>query len=112
MCVRGSLASGFLQQLERAQRDGLLYGTPDSILHVETDPEAALAWCAAQVAAKKEDTSQDNLVIQERNTIFIFRRRHSFVAGLVVGALGVVGGLALGFIPLSVLRSMRRLNKK
>lgn len=97
-----------MEQLKRAEKDGLLYGSPDSILHVETSVEAALSWCAKEVAARKESTSKDNLVLQERNKIFIIRRRHSFVAGLAVGALGMAVGLALGVIPLTLLRAFKK----
>jgi len=36
---------GFLMQMRRAHKDGILYGHVDNYFHVETDPIAALDWC-------------------------------------------------------------------
>jgi len=40
---------GFLQQLDRAHRDGLLYGAIDELLTVVATPEAAVAHCARHI---------------------------------------------------------------
>lgn len=75
-----------MKQLERAKLDGMLYGEPDEILHVEETAEGALAWCQKQYELADTHGS-DNLVIQARNTTLIFKRRHSFLLGIVIGGL-------------------------
>lgn len=64
----------------------MLYGEPDDILHVEETAEGALAWCQKQYELADTHGSE-NLVIQARNTTLIFKRRHSFLLGMAVGAL-------------------------
>lgn len=65
----------------------MLYSTPDEILHVEETAEGALDWCQRQYDLADTHGS-DNLVIQARNTTLIFKRRHSFLLGMVVGVMG------------------------
>ena len=68
----------------------MLYGTPDELLHVEPDPESALAWCQKQYDTYAETHGSDNLVIKARSTTLIFKRRHSFLIGMAVGGLAAL----------------------
>lgn len=82
---------GIIMQVERAAKDKMLYATPDDTLHVEAGVAGALKWCEAKVTAlEKEGKGSDSVVLQARNTTFIFRKRHSFLVGLAVGALGAI----------------------
>jgi hypothetical protein len=76
-----------LQQLKRAADDGMLYSLPTEVFAVETEPAAALAWCAQAVAKNRADKGSDSLVLQARGTTFILRHRHSFLLGLALGAV-------------------------
>lgn len=40
---------GFVLQLKRAAEDGLLYGDPESLIHIVEDPVAAVTWCEEQL---------------------------------------------------------------
>ncbi len=93
---------GIIAQIQRAADDKMLYTSPDDTLHVEATVAGALAWCEQKVEAlaanKDRGTGSDAVVLQSRTTTFIFRRRHSFLLGMAVGALGavlVVGEAAL-----------------
>lgn len=71
----------------------MLYTTPEETLHVETTVAGALAWCEAKVAALAKEgqaPGSDAVVLQSRTKTFIFRRRHSFALGMVVGAVAAV----------------------
>lgn len=84
---------GIIQQVQRAAEDKMLYASPDDTLHVEATVEGALAWCATRVAALQAEgkgAGSDAVVLQSRTTTFIFRRRHSFLLGMAVGAVGAI----------------------
>lgn len=84
---------GIIQQIARAASDKILYATPDDTMHVEDTVKGALAWCARKVKALRdagEVMGSDAVVLQARTMTFIFRRRHSFMVGLVVGFVGAI----------------------
>lgn len=84
---------GILAQVARAAEDKMLYTSPDDTLHVETTVQGALDWCAKKVEALKAEgkgAGSDAVVLQSRTTTFIFRRRHSFLLGMAVGAVGAI----------------------
>ena len=80
-----------MQQLDRAHRDGMLYLSPQETLHIETDVDAALAWCQKKVDESEEaGKGSDAMVVQTRYTTFIFRKTHSFMLGVALGVLGTI----------------------
>jgi hypothetical protein len=84
---------GILAQIQRAADDKMLYTSPDDTLHVEATVAGALEWCAQKVEALAKEgrgTGSDAVVLQSRTTTFIFRRRHSFMLGVALGALAAV----------------------
>ncbi|KAG5183552.1 hypothetical protein JKP88DRAFT_163887 [Tribonema minus] len=46
---------GFVQQLQRADKDGLLYLPPKDLVHFEPDAESALRWCVEHINSLAPD---------------------------------------------------------
>jgi predicted Rossmann-fold nucleotide-binding protein len=68
---------GFLMQMRRAHKEGILYGHVETYFHVESDPIAALDWCERTYqqgdAVKEMESLIDN--IKENNVERVKERK-------------------------------------
>lgn len=46
---------GFVSQIKRTQKEGLLYGSYEEYFHVENDVEKALDWCLSHIPTEDDD---------------------------------------------------------
>jgi len=52
---------GFILQLRRAAEDGLLYGSPENLIHVVEDPVMAVTWCEQELKTSGWSTTRLNV---------------------------------------------------
>jgi uncharacterized protein (TIGR00730 family) len=103
---------GWLAQMERSYRDGLLYGPVSSFFDLVSTPEEAIEWCVKQLSKQpsadtgfnadtngsrmfSKEGAKDNKMPQPTSSdITVIRGNrnfvYSFVVGLTLGALGVM----------------------
>lgn len=105
---------GFLMQIHRAHRDGILYGNAESYFHVENDSIKALDWCIKSIlegdAANatetlieniKENNNEDTTRTKERKTMPItmqVKEVEDFVVDAYYVNKNVIGSLIAGFL--------------
>lgn len=82
---------GFLIQMERAHRDGILYGAVSNYFHVADDVTSALDWCEREL--KKTDNKLPES-LSERSSVV--NRKHAGTLHMMAGfAIGLAAGVAI-----------------